>query len=240
MYVSQKTCIPSEIETQRDSIDSRSLPSEGSAQRNKKSQADAIEPFLSSALNGKKAEENINCIKLIKIVLELASGFGEALVEVATRYPNCTFQPSDAQEQCINSLKKFTYGNILKPLHINVNSDEDWNQLKREYYDIAMCFNLIHLIPKLGTHKIFKHSANILIPHSSFIIFWGAFKKDGKYLSESDKKFDEDIQKRDSRWGLWDMNDLNLVAESYGFEQHSVAPQRKGNFMIVYKLVLSN
>lgn len=175
-------------------------------------------------------------VELIDIVLEIASGFGEAISYLADIHPEVIFVPSDAQDIFLNRLLEISekHANMREPLLLNVFSDTQWKVIaNRGPFDCILAFNLVHLIPWEGTKLLFQEANRILDGSPGVLALYGAFKRNGEFVSLNDRAFDEDIRSRDPRWGLRDLEEVTQVATEHGFRKEEIIEMPKGNWMLI-------
>jgi Protein of unknown function (DUF938) len=172
------------------------------------------------------------------IVLEVASGFGEATSYFASSHPDVLFAPTDPQKPCLDRLTELakSYDNMTEPLELNIFKSQQWHNV-REFgpYDGILCFNLIHLIPWDGTYTLLKHASDLLSEMKGFLALHGPFLREGTFLSASDRLFDEDIRSRDERWGLRDLETVVRIAGDYNFKKEEIREMRAGNWMLILR-----
>ena len=124
----------------------------------------------------------------------------------------------------------------MNPLKLNVFVPSQWNKVaKYGPFDGIFCFNLIHLIPWDGTFTLLKHASQLLEDEKGFIALHGPFLREGTYLTESDRQFDEDIRLRDEEWGLRDLETVVRIAGEYHFRKEEIREMRAGNWMLVLR-----
>ena len=171
-------------------------------------------------------------------MLEIASGFGEAVSYLASCYPDVVFLPTDAQKPCLERLHELaqTHKNMLQPLKLNIFSETQWEKVhKEEAFDGILVFNLIHLIPWPGTYLLLEHASRLLKDETGFLAIHGPFKREGMFMSAADRLFDEDIRSRDPEWGLRDLEEVIRIAGEYQFRKEEVREMPAGNWMLILR-----
>jgi len=173
------------------------------------------------------------------VVLEIASGFGEAIYYFANCHPDVIFTPTDPQKPCIDRLRELaanSHDNLMPPIELNIFVPSQWEKVKRSGpYDGIFCFNLIHLIPWYGTHTLLKYASELLEEEKGFLALHGPFLREGMFMSESDRVFDEDIKSRDPDWGLRDLEQVVMIAGELGFRKEEIREMRAGNWMLILR-----
>src|ERR1700694_5260016 len=97
-------------------------------------------------------------------VLEVASGFGEAISYIASSHSDVVFVPSDAQEVCLERLREVAklHDNMDNPIELNVFSEKHWDKVHEHgSFDGVITFNLLHLIPWEGTSILLEHASQL-------------------------------------------------------------------------------
>ncbi|KAK9352211.1 hypothetical protein V1523DRAFT_351902 [Lipomyces doorenjongii] len=225
-----------ELNTYVPGPNSWSLP--GSAERNKVE----VLPVLNQWLTGAALNNGIPIES--RRVLELASGFGTQVSYFAEYTPSVTFQPTEAQAECIEAMKavaeQATNRNILPPAKLNVVSDTDWLNVveKSGPYDGIFVLNMLHISVWESTEKLFLHAGRILRGKvAAFLAVYGAFKRNGEYAGEGDRLFDIDLKRRDSRWAIRDLeSEVNPEAEKNGLKLKECHQMNFNNLLVIWTL----
>ena len=140
--------------------------------------------------------------------LEIASGTGQHIVELAAAVPNLIWQPSDIDEARLNSIASRSLAkqspNILPPIKLDV-TDKGWpascfNQ------DFILLVNLLHLVSDAEVKAIITGIFQSLAEGGRCVIY-GPFMRNGILTSSGDKAFhqslieaDPDIGYKDDAW----------------------------------------
>ncbi|KAK9465465.1 hypothetical protein V1512DRAFT_228473 [Lipomyces arxii] len=210
---------------------------EGSAGRTKVELLPYLQPWLTGAATGATTAKP-------KTILEVASGFGEHSAYYAENTPATTFQPTEAQEPCIDGIAKLAaeapHKNILPPLKLNVLSSPQWKVVADESgpFDGVFVMNMLHISPWESTVKFFEESGKLLKgTPGAFVAVYGAFKRDGKFTGEGDRLFDLDLKRRDERWGIRDLeSEVVPEAKKSGFALKELHSMNYNNWFIVWTI----
>jgi hypothetical protein len=73
-----------------------------------------------------------------------------------------------------------------------------------------------------------------MTPEQALLAFYGPYLEQGKPSSEGDRKFDEAIRKRDDRFGLRDVEEVQKLASAVGFELRERHRMPSNNWLMVY------
>lgn len=177
-------------------------------------------------------------VGFLNVVLEVASGFGEAISYFSNCHPDVMFVPTDAQQPCLERLRELSesHDNLMIPIELNIFRRSQWDKIEKNGpYDGILCFNLIHLIPWEGTYTLLKHASQVLEEERGFLALHGPFLREGMFMSEADREFDEDIRSRDEAWGLRDLETVVRIAGEVNFKKEEIREMRAGNWMLILR-----
>ena len=152
------------------------------------------------------------------IVLEIASGTGQHIVQLAFALPHLIWQPSDADEARVKSIRRWSvdqyqYLTNLKPPCLLDATAEGW---AAEYHDqdLILLVNLLHLISTKET-KILVEEMSKALTSNGLSIIYGPFMRSGKLTSKSDIQFHQSLINADPDLGYKnDVDMLNLFGEA--------------------------
>jgi hypothetical protein len=168
------------------------------------------------------------------LVLEIASGTGEHAVHFARALPALTWQPSDPSPDALRSIAAWVQAegltNLRPPLQIDVTS-ESW---PIDRADAMLCINMIHISPWAATEGL-MYGAAALLGKDAALYLYGPYRRSGVPLEQSNAAFDEDLKRRDPRWGLRDLDEVTDCATLHGFERSSVTPMPANNLSVVFR-----
>lgn len=167
------------------------------------------------------------------LVLEVASGTGEHAAYFSQHLPGLQWQPSDPSPDALASIAAWRdaegAGNLLPPVELDAVSDY-WPLTRA---DAVVCINMIHISPWEATLGLMRGAAQLL-GEGAPLVLYGPFRRKGNPIEPSNAAFDADLRRRDSRWGLREVEEVNLVAQKYGFAFSSLHPMPANNLSIVY------
>ncbi|KAF9132779.1 hypothetical protein BGW39_011361 [Mortierella sp. 14UC] len=178
--------------------------------RNKDVILDALRPFLNES----------------KLVLEVASGSGQHVYHFSNAYPEVTFQPTEYDVSLFSSIDAYTAdlpanNRVKAPLELDATKPEHWDAISNAAaaaqqsagYDLVITTNVFHITPWTVATGVINGAGQVLKPGGHFV-FYGAFKKDGKFSSESNVQFDQTLRGRNPLWGVRDIDEIQKVAEN--------------------------
>ena len=142
--------------------------------------------------------------------LEIASGTGQHIVELAAAVPGLIWQPSDIDETRLNSivLRRLAkqLPNLLPPIRLDV-TDKGWSSFCPNQ-DFILLVNLLHLVSEAEVKAIICGISQSLAEDGRSVIY-GPFMRDGALSSSGDRCFhqslieaDPDIGYKDDQWIL--------------------------------------
>lgn len=188
-----------------------------SAERNTQPIVDALSPFLIGR-TGK--------------VLEIGSGTGQHSVAMAAAFPGLTFQPTDAFEAHLGSIRAWIehagHENVLDPIWLD--AAETWPDLG----PLAAVFsaNVIHITPWVVAEGIFRGASGA---HAGMVVLYGPFREGGKHTGDGNADFDRRLRAEDPAWGIRDIDDVSDLAMRNGFGHPEVTVMPANNRLVVFE-----
>ena len=142
--------------------------------------------------------------------LEIASGTGQHIIELAAAVPGLVWQPSDIDETRLNSIASRSRAkqlpNLKPPIKLDV-TDKGWSA-SCPNQDFILLVNLLHLVSESEVKAIISGISQSLVQGGRCVIY-GPFMRDGVLSSSGDKAFhqslieaDPDIGYKDDAWVL--------------------------------------
>ena len=142
------------------------------------------------------------------VALEIASGTGQHVVELAATVPSLIWQPSDVDPDRLASIKarysEHQLPNLLPPIHLDATTTV-WADLCPKY-DFILLVNLTHLLSAGEVDSLIAGIAQSLNANGRCVIY-GPFMRDGLFTSRGDEDFhrslieaDPEIGYKDDRW----------------------------------------
>jgi hypothetical protein len=153
--------------------------------------------------------------------LEIASGTGQHIVELAAAVPDLIWQPSDIDETRLNSIASRSLvkqlPNLLPPMRMDA-TDKGWSAFCPNQ-DFILLVNLLHLVSKAEVKAIISGISQSLAEKGRCVIY-GPFMRNGVLSSIGDQAFhqslieaDPDIGYKDDAWiiNLFRLHKLELI-----------------------------
>lgn len=168
------------------------------------------------------------------LILEIASGTGEHAVYFGRAFPELTFQPSDPDPACCQSIAAWTkregVANILPPLQLDAQAAQ-W-----DVQDVAaiLCINMVHISPWESSIGLFDKAGKLLAPGAPFYLY-GPYLREDVETAPGNLAFERSLKSRNLRWGLRDVADMDALATRNGFARESLTEMPANNISLVYR-----
>ena len=168
------------------------------------------------------------------LVLEVASGTGEHIVYFGRTFPDLSFQPSDPDPACCESIAAWTkrevMANVLPPLQLDAQARE-WDVPKLA---AILCINMVHISPWESSIGLFKKAGALLDPGAPLYLY-GPYLRADVETAPGNLAFERSLKSRDLRWGLRDVADMDALAMQNGFVRESLTEMPANNISLVYR-----
>ena len=168
--------------------------------------------------------------------LEIASGTGQHIVELAVVKPNLNWQPSDIDPLRIASIetwcKEYNLANVRPPIILNA-TEIGWSS-KFTSQKFIFLVNLFHLISEDEATILISEISAALAPGGRSIIY-GPFKRNNKLTSAGDQTFHQSLIKVDPQIGY--KNDAWMTAKfkEAKLELLKVVPMPANNLAFIFE-----
>jgi len=166
-------------------------------------------------------------------VLEIGSGTGQHAVHIAAAMAALRWQCSDRSERIAGIrlwLDEAHLANTPAPLALDVSSAE-WPHAN---FDAAFSANTLHIMSWAEVEALFGGLNRVLAGHSKLAIY-GPFRRDGAHTSESNERFDAQLRAESAPMGIRDLEAVDALAASIGFERLDVVPMPANNFCLLWQ-----
>ena len=142
--------------------------------------------------------------------LEIASGTGQHIVQLAKSLPNLTWSPSDVDANRLKSIlvwmEDTALPNIKAPHHLDA-TEEGWADTLAPH-DFILLVNLLHLISWNEAETLVKEVSNSLTS-TGLALIYGPFMRKGELISEGDMNFHNSLVGTDPDLGY--KNDMDML-----------------------------
>lgn len=159
-------------------------------------------------------------------LLEVGSGSGQHAVCFATALPHVAWQPTDQGDYypgLVDNISRLAPENVLPPRYLDLTAPE-WPDM----VDCLFSANVIHIMPAALLPKMFASPANRLM-------FYGPFKYDSEFTSDSNANFDLWLKDRNPLSGVRDIEALVALAEKTGYELKNDTPMPANNQFLLFE-----
>jgi cyclopropane fatty-acyl-phospholipid synthase-like methyltransferase len=167
-------------------------------------------------------------------VLEIASGTGEHAVHFAAALPHLTWQPTDQDEQALNSIAAHRTAsglpNLLTPLRLDA-AATDW---PIERADAVVAINMVHISPWRATQGLMAGAMRVL-PSGGVLYLYGAYKENGAHTSPSNEAFDADLRRRNPEWGVRGLEEVANLAQAHDLKLVERIAMPANNLSLVFR-----
>lgn len=167
-------------------------------------------------------------------ILELASGSGEHALHCTRAMPEWTWQPSDINSDALASINAWRQhegpDNLRAPLAFDVAGDP-W---PAGPYDVVVAINLIHIAPWEVAEALLAGAGQCLQERGRLILY-GPFMREGRHTAPSNAAFDAQLQSRDPRWGLRNLEAVVTVAQAHDLDLDRVVEMPANNLTVLLR-----
>jgi hypothetical protein len=173
-------------------------------------------------------------------VLELGSGTGQHVTTFAARTPRLTWWPSDIYPSHLASIEAWRQhtgiANVRAPQRIDL-TDPAWTSsiggASSVQLTAMLCINVLHISPWSVTQNLIA-GAGRLLGDGGRLFVYGPFKRDGEHTAPSNAAFDDSLRAENPAWGVRDIADLDLLAQSAGLTAAEIAPMPANNLVLAF------
>jgi len=168
------------------------------------------------------------------VVLEVASGTGQHVVDFAKALPSLTWQPTDSDPELRESIalrvREEQLANVKPPIDLDV-TRLPW---PLQTAAALVCINMIHVAPWSATLALLK-GAKALLTAQHVLFLYGPYRRFGQHTSKSNEQFDSDLRLHDPEWGLRDLEAVSEAAASSEFLLAEVVEMPANNLSLIFK-----
>jgi cyclopropane fatty-acyl-phospholipid synthase-like methyltransferase len=169
-------------------------------------------------------------------VLEIGSGAGEHVICFAKALPELVWLPSDPDAASRASIEAWIateeLANVRAPVAIDVR-EAIWGAEDDAPFDAVISLNMVHIAPWEAALGLLAGAGRLLRPNG-VLFFYGPFMQGGVHTAASNAAFDADLKRRESRWGVRDVDDLVREAAPHRLELREVMPMPANNLSLVF------
>ena len=168
------------------------------------------------------------------VVLEIASGTGQHVIQFAKALPGLTWQPSDPDAELRESIALRIGEEQLTNVNLPIDLDVTRLPWPLQAADAVVCINMIHVAPWSATLALLEGTKALL--QTELVLFlYGPYRRFGQHTSKSNEQFDTDLRAHDPEWGLRDLEAVSEVAAASGFVLTEIVEMPANNFSLIFK-----
>jgi Protein of unknown function (DUF938) len=168
------------------------------------------------------------------LVLEVASGTGQHVVHFAREAPQLTWQPSERDGECLQSIALWLAAegpaNVLAPLRLDV-AEQPWPIASAA---AVVSLNMIHIAPWDAGMALIRGAAAVLGP-GGLLFLYGPFRRGATHTSPSNEAFDRQLRGQNPAWGVRDLEEVAFYAAAYGFGPPETHEMPANNLSVVLR-----
>lgn len=197
---------------------------------------------MSALLHSPAAERNAEPIREVLarvlpprgLVVELASGSGQHVVQLARALPALIWQPTDLDPAALASIAARVTEAGLDNLRPPLALDATWPRWPLAAADAVIAINLIHIAPWAAALGLVAGAARLL-PAGGVLVTYGPYRFDGGFTAASNQAFDASLRARDPRWGVRDVAALAAAAAAVGLRHDETVALPANNHALVFR-----
>ena len=166
-------------------------------------------------------------------VLEIASGTGQHVCFFAAALPGIRWQPTEPdeahREAIVARVREAGLRNVEPPLALDVHEPR-WPVASS--YDAVVCINMVHISPWSSTNALCLGAARHLRTGGKLVLY-GPYLENGTAV-QSNLDFDSTLKRRNSEWGLRELEDVTRVAALHGLQRLQVVRMPANNLTVIF------
>lgn len=167
------------------------------------------------------------------LVVEVGSGSGQHATRFARSFPHLTWQPTDPDPRARASIEAYqrdaVQDNLRPPLDLDTRTTP-WPITRA---DAVVSINMLHIAPWSACTALIEGAARIL-PSRGLLFLYGPFRVEGRFTTESNRRFDASLRARNPEWGVRDL--AEILAESRdAFSLEATVDMPANNLSLVFR-----
>jgi len=121
---------------------------------------------------------------------------------------------------------------LLGPLTVDTTQSE-WGAAE-QLWNGLFCANMIHIAPFQAAIGLIAGAGRLLAPNGRLMLY-GPFAQNGK-IAPSNQRFSEDLKRRDSSWGVRDLQlDIIPLATETGLQLAEIVEMPANNLSVIFE-----
>lgn len=184
------------------------------------------------------AEAFLDNVSATASVLEIGSGTGEHGVYITEQAPEMFWSFTENSAEAMSGISAWMAHTgrekLYGPYEVNAAS-EDWGEvIEAQNFDVIFMANVLHITPFEVAKGVFAGAERLLSKPGKLLIY-GPFSRSGR-MAMSNQRFAQDLKRRDTLWGVRDVeNDLLPLAQRHGLNLSLAANMPSNNLMLVFE-----
>ena len=173
-------------------------------------------------------------------VLEIASGTGEHGAHIAESAPDLVWTYSDIDPDGQTSQSAWAahagHGRLRGPLSLDT-TETDWGTAEQAAsWDALFCANMIHIAPFEAAEGLMAGAGRLLRPGGRLMLY-GPFARNGG-IAPSNAAFRENLQRRDPRWGVRDLElEILPLTSAAGLSLVEAVAMPANNLSVIFEKI---
>lgn len=166
-------------------------------------------------------------------VLEIGSGSGQHAAWFYARQPGLVWQSSEIPGR-IEPLRRYLAEQapgLPEPLAIDVLDETSW---PAGPFDCVFTANTLHIMPWGHTSELLRRAAE-RVSGDGLLILYGPFQQDGRFDTDSNRRFDAELRRRSPDMGLRDQIEVGRVAETRGWQPEADIAMPANNRLLIFR-----
>ena len=168
------------------------------------------------------------------VVIEVGSGTGQHIVHFAQEAPQLTWQPSERDAECLQSIALWLAAegpaNVLAPFRLDV-AEQPWPIASAA---AVVSLNMIPIAPWDAGRALIRGAAAVLGP-GAMLFLYGPFRRGARHTSPSNEAFDRQLRAQNPAWGVRDLEEVARYAAAHGFGPPETHEMPANNLSVVLR-----
>ena len=196
-------------------------------------------PYAESADQNKQviADVLVRVFTKTAKVLELGAGTGQHARYFASLFTHLHWTPTEMAEQMSTlelGVAESGFPNLDEAIPVNV-SDDTTHPNKEMPFEYIYTANTMHIMPWQSVLDMISMIGKALSPGGIFASY-GPYNQNGKFTSESNKRFDQILKARGVGSGLRDIDDIKFECNAVGLELSEIVEMPVNNKILVWTM----
>lgn len=167
------------------------------------------------------------------LVVEVGSGSGQHATRFARSFPHLTWQPTDPDPRARASIEAYQRDAVQDNLHPPLDLDTRTTPWPITRADAVVSINMLHIAPWSACTALIEGAARIL-PSRGLLFLYGPFRVEGRFTTESNRRFDASLRARNPEWGVRDLAEI-LVESRDAFALEATVDMPANNLSLIFR-----